>query len=316
MSRLAELSQELAALVRAAEGQVVRLAGRRRAATGTAWSADGLVVTTAHGLADEDEVEVTLGDGSAVRGEVVGRDPTTDLAVVRSGARLAVPAWAEAERDVLAVGELVVALSRPGGAVRADLGLLSRAGGEFRAAGGGRVARYLETTLALQPGLSGSLVLAADGRALGVASAGLVRGEALLVPVETLRRSVQAILAHGGPRRGYLGVATFPIRLGPAEAAVAGQPAALLISGVEPESPAARAGLLLGDALLSVDGQTLSGPHDLAAVLEPERVGAPAALRLLRAGAVLSLSLTVGAREPRAGRPGRADRAGEGRGCG
>jgi len=311
MSMLSELSRDLAALVRAAEGQVVRLAGRRRAATGTAWSADGLVVTTAHGLADEDEVEVTLADGSTARGKVAGRDPTTDLAVVRTGARLAAPDWAGV--DGLAVGELLVALSRPGRTARADLGLLSRAGGEFRATGGGRVARYLETTFALQPGLSGSLVLAADGRALGVASAGLVRGEALLVPAETLRRAVQAILAHGGPRRGYLGVATFPVRLGPAEAAVAGQPAALLVSGVEPESPAARAGLLLGDALLAVDGQPVAGPHDLAAVLEPERVGAPAAVRLLRAGALHQLTLTVGAREPRAG--GRS-RAAEGRACG
>jgi S1-C subfamily serine protease len=305
MSRLAELSQDLAALVHAAEGQVVRLAGRRRAATGTAWSEAGLVVTTAHGLGDEDELEVALPDGSTVRGEVAGRDPTTDLAVVRTAARLAAPAWAEA--DGLAVGELLVAVARPGHAVRADLGLLARAGGEFRAPAGGRVARYLETTFALQPGLSGSLVLAADGRALGVASAGLVRGEALLVPAATLRRAVEAILEHGGPRRGYLGVATFPIRLGPAEAAAAGQAGALLVSGVEPESPAARAGLLLGDALLAVDGQPVAGPRDLAPVLEPERVGGVAALRLLRAGQVVERTLTVGARAARQAPPeGRA----------
>ena len=295
MGRLAELSQDLAALVRAAEGQVVRLAGRRRAATGTAWSADGLVVTTLHGLGDEDEVEVALPGATTVKGEVIGRDPTTDLALVRAAAGgLAAPAWAEP--DGLAVGELVVALSRPGRTVRADRGLLSRAAGEWRAPAGGRLDRYLETSLALQPGLSGSLVLAADGRALGLASAGLVRGEALLVPSPTLRRSVEAMLAHGGPRRGYLGVATFPVRLGPGEAAAAGQPGALLVSGVEPESPAARAGVLLGDALLAVDGQPVAGPHDLAPVLAPERVGGVAALRLLRAGAVRDLPLTVGAR--------------------
>jgi S1-C subfamily serine protease len=142
-------------------------------------------------------------------------------------------------------------------------------------------------------------VLSADGRALGLASAGLVRGEALLVPAPTLRRSVEAMLTAGGPRRGYLGVATFAVRLGPVEAGVAGQRGALLVSGVEPESPAARAGLLLGDALLGVDGQPLAGPRDLAPVLAPERVGSAAAVRLLRAGAVRELSLTVGAREPR-----------------
>lgn len=311
MSRLSELSQDLAALVRAAEGQVVRLSGRRHAATGTAWSAEGLVVTTAHGLGEEDEVEVTLADGAVLRGEVVGRDPTTDLAVVRAAAGLPAPGWVEPEG--LATGELVVALSRPGHAVRADLGLLSRTGGEWRAPTGGRVTRYLETTLALQPGLSGSLVLAADGRPLGLASAGLVRGEALVVPAPTLRRAVEGILMHGGARRGYLGVATIPIRLGPVEAAQAGQEEALLISGVEPASPAARAGLLLGDALLALDGRPVAGPHDLAGALEPERVGDVVAARLLRAGETREVALTVGAREPRAaGGKGH----GRGRRCG
>jgi len=314
MTQLSQLSQDLAALVRAAEGQVVRLAGRRRAATGTVWSADGLVVTTAHGLGDEDEVEVTGPDGAAAPGEVVGRDPTTDLAVVRTALPgLTAPAWAEPEG--LVTGELLVALSRPGGRVRASLGLLSLAGGEWRAPAGGRLERYLETSLALQPGLSGSLVLAADGRALGLASAGLVRGEALLVPAPTLRRAVKGILAHGGARRGYLGVATFPVRLGPVEAAAAGQEGALLVSGVEPESPAARAGLRLGDALLAVGGHEVAGPHDLAPVLEPERVGDAVTVRLLRAGEVRERALTVGAREPRAGGESRHGR-GLGRRCG
>jgi S1-C subfamily serine protease len=314
MTQLSQLSQDLAALVRAAEGQVVRLEGGRRVATGTVWSADGLVVTTAHGLGDEDEVEVTLPGGTAVPGEVVGHDPTTDLALVRTAAQgLAAPAWAEPEG--LASGELLVALSRPGGSVRASLGLLSLAAGEWRAPAGGRLERYLETSLALQPGLSGSLVLAADGRPLGLASAGLLRGAALLVPAPTLRRAVKGILAHGGARRGYLGVATFPIRLGPAEAAAAGQEGALLVSGVEPESPAARAGVRLGDALLGVDGHELAGPHHLAPVLEPERVGDAVAVRLLRAGEVLERSLTIGTREPRAG--GEVHRGrGQGRRCG
>ena len=313
MTQLAQLSQDLAALVRGGEGQVVRLAGRRRVATGTVWSADGLVVATAHGLGDEDEVEVTRPDGTAVPGEVVGRDPTTDLAVVRIAAQgLTAPAWAEPEG--LAAGELLVALSRTGESVRASLGLLSIAAGAWRAPAGGRLERYLETSLPIQPGLSGSLVLAADGRPLGLASAGLLRGEALLVPAPTLRRAVKGILAHGGARRGYLGVATFPIRLGPAEAATAGQEGALLISGVEPESPAARAGLRLGDALLGVDGQEVAEPQDLAPVLEPERVGDAVAVRLLRAGEVLERSLTIGAREPRLG--GERHGRGHGRGCG
>ena len=304
MTQLSQLSQDLAALVATGNGAVVRIDGRRGAsASGTAWSADGVIVAAHHAL-DDDEVEVGLPDGRTVKAEVIGRDPSTDLAVLRTAeAGLAPPAW-DADDGPVAPGELLVALSRPGRAVRADIGLVARVSGELRVPAGGRLDRYLEAGLALQPGLSGSLVLAADGRALGIASAGLLRGTVLVVPVATLRRVVKALLAHGAIRRGYLGITSTPVRLPDAAAALAGQAGALLVSGVEPGSPAERAGLLLGDALLSLGGAAVEGPRDLAPVLEAERIGDALPVRLLRGGAVLEVTLTVGVRPQASARHG------------
>jgi S1-C subfamily serine protease len=297
---LTALSRRTAALVSERSPHVARVEGRRRGpASGVVWSADGLVVTAHHVLERDEEVEVGLPSGDTASAEVVGRDPTTDLALLRASATgLSAPVWTD---EASAPGEVVVALSRPGKSIRASLGIVARSAGEYRAAGGGRIDRYVETSLDLAPGLSGSLVVGADGGALGLANAGLVRGAVMVVPAATLRRVVGALAAHGGVRRGFLGVATVPIRLG-ALSGRAGQAGALLVSAVEPESPAERGGLLVGDALLALGGAPGAEPGDLLPLLEEERIGHPLAARVVRGGEVRELTLTVGARGGRAGR--------------
>jgi S1-C subfamily serine protease len=301
---LETISKGLQSLVAASAAHVVRLEGRRGAVTsGVVWSADGVVVAARHALDEEEPIEAGLPDGGSAPAELAGHDPSTDLAVLRvKASRLHPPAWADP--STVATGQLVVGLSRPGRSIRAELGIVARAAGEWRAPAGGRLDRYLEVSLPLRPGLSGSLVIGAGGGALGLVSAGLLRGAALLLPEPTLRRSVEAILRYGHVRRGYLGIATFPVRLPPAAAKAAGQEGALLVSAVEPESPAEQAGLRLGDVLLGLAGRPVRGPHDLAPALEPERIGEATAVRLLRAGEPKELTLTVGAR-PRVERSGR-----------
>jgi len=293
---LAALSRRTAALVAERAVHVVRVEGRRRGpASGVVWSADGLVVAAHHAVERDDELEIGLPSGETATAEVVGRDPSTDLALLRVRATgLSPAAWSDA--DALSAGELVLSIARPGMSPRASLALLARAAGEYRGAGGGRIDRFLETTFEPHPGLSGALVTAASGSPVGLATSGLVRGAAMIVPASTLRRVVRALAAHGGVRRGYLGVATFPVRLPPAIASAEKRQGALLVSFVEPDGPAARAGVLQGDALLSLGGAPISEPGDLLPLLEEEKIGEAVPVRLVRAGEVREVAVTVGAR--------------------
>ncbi len=291
-----DLSERLAALAEDGGQSVVRVEARRAPASGVLWSPDGVVVTAHHNVEWDEDIEVGLPDGRNARAELVGRDPSTDLAVLRLEASgLAAPGWTGP--DSLRAGHLLLSLSRPGRALRVGLAPLARAAGEWRAPAGGLLDRYLEADLPLHPGFSGALVLDLAGRAVGLATAGLVRGTALVVPTPTLRRVVGQLLAHGRVRRGFLGVATVPVRLPASIEKAAGQAGALLVSTVEEGSPAARGGVLLGDALLAFGGTPLSHPGDLLPLLEEERVGQTVPLRLLRAGEVREVAVTVGVRE-------------------
>lgn len=293
---LAELSSAISALAAEGAASVVRVEGRRRApASGVAWSEDGLLVAPHHAIEWDEDLEVGLPGGETVAASVVGRDATTDVALLRAkGARLRPPALGDA---ALAAGALVVGVSRPGRTHRAALGVVGRSAGAWRAPAGGKIDLYLETTLPWVPGMSGSLVLDASGGAPGMATAGLLRGHAMVIPAATLRRVVEALVAHGHVPRGYLGVATFPVRLPAGGAQGAGEAGALLVTAVVEGSPAAKAGLMLGDAIVAFGGEPVADPHALLAQLEPERIGAAVEVRLVRAGAPMELTLTVGSRE-------------------
>jgi S1-C subfamily serine protease len=292
------LSSQLGARTAQGAAHVVRVDGRRRGpASGVIWSADGVIVTAHHTLERDEDVAVGLPSGEVVPAEVLGRDPSTDLAALRVRATGLTPApWADGSP---AAGELVLGVSRPGRSPRAALGLVSRAAGEWRGRGGGRIDRYLETTLDLHPGLSGALVLGADGRGLGLCTTGLLRGTAMAIPPVTLQRVVEALVTNGEVRRGYLGLATHPVPLPPEVRARTGEELALLVARVEPESPAARAGILLGDALLSFGGETLQDPGELLSLLADDRIGQTVSMKLLRGGEVKDVNVTIGVRARR-----------------
>jgi S1-C subfamily serine protease len=294
---LVGLSSELAAIAEAGAPSVVRVEGRRRSASsGVAWSVDGVILASHHAVDVEEGVPIGLHDGRTVPARVVGRDPGTDLAVLRAEVTgLAVPPW---DADGAArVGHLVLGLSRPGHSTRARLGVVSAVAGEWRPPAGGRLESYLETDIDPHPGFSGGLLLDAGGKALGVTTAGLLRGAGMAVAAPSLRRVVEALLARGRMRRGWLGIGTQPVALGPDLGARLGQATALLVLSVQPGSPAARAGLLLGDVLLRSGEERLTSPAALLPALDEDRVGRDLALHVLRAGEERDVAVVVGERE-------------------
>jgi len=298
IEKLVQVSEGMAAAAARAAPWVVQVEGRRRGpASGTVWSSDGLVLAAGHAVEREEELTAGLEGGETAPAELVGRDPGTDLAVLRvARGGLSAAEWSEAAPRP---GELLLGLSRPGRAPRLALGAVARVGPEWRTPAGGRLERYLEADLALRPGFSGGLLLDASGRALALAAGGLLRGTALGIPPEALRRLVKAILAHGGVRRGFLGISTLPVRLPPATARELGREVGLLVTAVEPDSPAERAGLLLGDTVLQAAGQGVAHASELLPFLEEERIGEVLALSTLRAGVVRQVPVMVGARPRR-----------------
>jgi S1-C subfamily serine protease len=285
---LSALSDALAAAVEGASKSVVRVEARRRGyASGVAWSADGLVVTAHHAVQREERLRVGLPGGETVPAQFVGRDPGTDLAVLRVEAALHPPAWAEAE--TLAVGHLALSVGRHGEPAQASLGVVAQRGGAWRTPTGGKVDAWVQTDIAVYPGFSGSALVDARGRVAGVNTSWFHGRASLAIPAATLRRVVGALAAHGRVRRGWLGVATQPVRLPEA----AGQPAGLLVSDVEDGSPAALAGVLLGDVLLGLGDVPVGDAGDLLAALS-ESAGETRALRVWRGGRETTLEVAVG----------------------
>jgi S1-C subfamily serine protease len=288
-----DISETWVSAAEQADQALVHVAAHcRRGATGSVWNDDGVILTTARAVAGRESLEIVQGDAS-VLAKVIGYDAATDLGVLRAERAIGQPpAWSDAP---LALGAQVLAASRPGRAARVRLGLVSQLGGVWHTPRGGRMERYVESDLSPEPGFSGGVVFDGAGRARGMNSAGLLRGVPLVLEKATLDRVASALLSHGRIRRGYLGVGTQAVRLPDAVARAASQPSGLLVSSVQPGSAAERAQLLLGDVLLKLGNVTLSDAGALQAGLE-DTEGQPLPLGVLRAGALLSLDVTPGAR--------------------
>lgn len=293
MSQANEWSEVFeAAAERATLALVHVAAGCRRGATGSVYDASGVILTTARAVAGREELEVVQGDETTTA-RVVGYDVATDIGVLRAGSPLGQPpTWSE---RALRLGSLVLSTSRPGRAPRVRLGVVSQVGDAWHTQRGGRIERYVETDVAPEPGFSGGLSFDTLGHAVGMSSAGLLRGVPLLLERPTLERVVGAIAQHGRVRRGYLGVGTQAVRLPQAVVTATGQPSALLVSSVQPGSAAEQAQVNIGDLLLSLGSARLVSASSLQVALE-DAEGVPSALELWRAGQRVSVEVTPGAR--------------------
>src|SRR6202023_3622975 len=207
------LSRDVAAVVAAASPYAAQIdGGRRLSASGTVFAGDGVIVAASHNVERDEDVVVGLEGGKRLPATLVGRDSSTDLAVLRVEASgLAAPQWSDLAD--LAGGQLAVLVGRPGRQVRAALAMISDVRDSWRSPAGAKLERYVELDAARERGFSGSVVVDAGGRPLGIASSGLLRRRGLVVPGVTLRRGVQSLLANARVRRGFLGIGAYPVRL-------------------------------------------------------------------------------------------------------
>lgn len=292
---LQNLSNDLAATVEAASRSLVRVEGRRRmAASGIIWSDNGLIVTANHVVERDENIGVGLPNGAVVNASVVGRDHTTDIAILKVQANELTPAaWATDAK----VGHLVLAVGRPDTGVQATLGVVSAVGESWRTGAGGMIDQYLQTDVVMYPGFSGGALVTAGGQMLGMNTSGLANGVSLTIPAVTLQRVAQALQAHGRVRRGFLGVSAQPVRLPAPVAAQVQQETGLLLAAVEQGSPADQGGLYLGDTLVALDGQAVRHMDDLMAILSGDRVGKAVTAKIVRGGQVHETSVTIGERQ-------------------
>jgi S1-C subfamily serine protease len=297
-SVLETISNEFAAAAEQAGGSVVAVHARRWMPTsGIEWK-QGVIVTAHHGVKRDEEIKVSLADGKVVTARLAGRDPSTDLAVLRIDEG-AVRAPKVGDSTTLKLGHLVLALGRTRrGDLVASSGIVGGISGEWKSWRGGQLDQHIRLDLALYPGFSGGPLVNARGEIVGVNTRGLSRGRAVTVPVATVNRVVDELLEKGHIARPYLGIAMQPIVL---PEGVRGQLGAaarmgLVIMHVESGGPAEKGGVLLGDVVVSVAGKFVENIDAIQDVIATAKIGDTVPVQLHRAGQIRPLSITLGER--------------------
>jgi serine protease Do len=272
------------------QASVVGLALRRGAAAAVVWR-PGVLVTSASALWRQPDVQLVLPGGESVQGTLRGSDAGTDLAAITFD-NSALPAVEVASGATPRAGDFVFAVGRePSGLVHASFGHVGAAAGEWRSWRGGRIDQLIRLDGGLYPGLAGAAVGDASGRCIGIASPAFSRLHGVVLPVATIETVLNALLAHGRVAQGYLGIAAQSV-----DAQMNGAPTAgLLISSLAPDGPASRAGLLVGDVIVSAGGQATAQMEALRAVLG-QHVGAALTLQVARGGQAVDVTLQVAER--------------------
>jgi S1-C subfamily serine protease len=270
-------------------------ARRRIPATGIAYAAD-LILTANHVVEREEGIIVTLSDGTEIPATVAGRDHGTDLALLRLERPLANPA--ETAQDAR-VGQLVLALGRPSDAgIEASLGVVSAVGGPVHTRHGA-IDKYIRTDTTPFPGFSGGPLADADGRVVGLNTSGFGHGVAITIPADLAWKVAEQLAQHGSVRRGYLGVRSQGVEISEAaqKALKREQATGLILIGVESDSPAEAAGLIVGDIIVAIDGQPVQTHDELFARLSGDAIDKSTPVEVLRGGQPQSINVKIGARK-------------------
>jgi S1-C subfamily serine protease len=289
-NELAALSNEIASAVERAGHNVVAVHARPRfSSSGVIWR-PGVIVTAEHTVRREEEITVTLPDGTTVPATLAGADPGTDLAVLKiEGTTLAPGRTAGAP----APGTLALGIGRStDSGVNATLGIISACSGEWRTWRGGRMDHYIRLDLTVYPGSDGGAVITTDGATIGIATTALSRIAGLAIPAVTVDRVVDEILARGRVARGYLGVGLQPVELPDRQKG-------LIVLSLEPGGPASGAGVIVGDILVKLGGKAVHDTDDIQLVLEGHAVGGKVPVEVLRGGELRALEVVIGERPRR-----------------
>lgn len=291
--RFAGLCDEIAARLVAIQ------APRRRSSTGLIWR-PGLVLTAEEALESDEDIRITRPDGSQVAASLVGRDPSTDIALLRTEEQPIADAPFAATSGLRA-GHLVLAVGRQSEGLCAAFGIVALAGGSWRSLRGGHIDRRLQLDLKLDPRSEGGVALDINGRILGMTVLG-PRGRVLVIPSETIERVAPQLLSHGRIARGYLGLGLQPVRIDQnvADAAGLAESRGLIVISVDPNGPGKRAEIKQGDILVRWNADPLHSVRRVYTLLGPESVGQSVTLGMLRAGQQISLTVEIAERlEPR-----------------
>jgi S1-C subfamily serine protease len=259
-------SNSLADLVERVSHSVVAVDARpRMGSSGFLWRA-GIIVTADHAIRRDDSIPVILPDGNRATAELAGRDPGTDIAVLRVNSA---PAPELTSAPALRTGEIVLAVGRHEPGVLAALGIVSTAGPAWKTWRGGQLDSLLRLDIGAYPRSSGSIIIDTQGRIAGMLTGGLTRTAPVAIPIATIDRVATELSEHGAVERGFLGVGLQPIPLPPtyAKALNREQRAAAIVLSVVPDGPAEKAGILVGDVVVEMDGQPVEDTDDIQSAL-------------------------------------------------
>ena len=292
-----ELSDAMAdAAERAGKSTVLVDARRKFPASGIAFAGD-LILTADHVIERDEDIKVILGDGTEVPARIAGRDPGTDLAVLKLDGASAVPA--EVSKTAARVGQFVLAIGRPSArGIESSFGTINSIGGPVRTGRGTLLERYIKTDVVSYPGFSGGPLVNGDGTIFGINTSGFGHGGAVTIPADIAWKIAETLARHGKVKRGYLGIRSQVVEL-PADSKKAlkrEQDSGLLLVGLEVDSPAGKGGLMVGDILVGVAGEPVAHQDDLFVNLGADVVGKPVPIDILRGGKLESIKVEIGER--------------------
>ena len=290
---LSALSTHLADAVEGAAGCVVAVLGHGRAAwSGFVWR-PGVVVTASDALEHDQNIVVVLGDGTRLAATLAGRDPTTDIAVLRID-QTATPVVAAPGSRTLRAGELVLSVGRRSEGPIARLGLVAVAGGPWQSLRGGRIDRTIRLDRRIHAAEEGGVLIDADGGWIGMTVSG-PRGAALAIPAETIARVAAQLLAHGRIARGYLGLGLQPVRLDEAlvHTLSLSERRGVIVVNADAEGPGRRAGVLIGDIIVSWNGDRVHTVREVFRRLGPDAVGGDVILGVIRGGEPRTIAVKI-----------------------